>query len=78
MKALVIIIIQLFVFQHPIFELLKLKFARFYINVIAFEYAYSKFPHQVMNVCRYHLDIILSHFYFHSRAFSVTFFAQLF
>lgn len=74
MKALIIVIIQLFVLKHPIFKLLKLKFTSFYIYVITFEDANSKLSYQIMNIGGNDLNIILSHFYFKGGAFGVTFF----
>lgn len=74
MKTFIIVIVELLMFLHPIFELLKLKFSCTNIYVVTFENVNCKFLNHVVNVSRSNLYMGLPDLNFEVCAFYFTFF----
>ena len=67
MKALVVVVVEIWVFFYPVKKILKFQFSILLIDLVVSEDALRQLLHQMMNTSCLNFHIILSHFNFERR-----------
>lgn len=79
MEAIIIIVIELFVFEHPICEIFQFDGACTDINIIIFENSSGELLHNMMYRSCFNFDIVAANFQFQCHGpFVVLFFVHFF